>query len=319
MKFKINNLGTTLILLCAIVFIIGATFRFYSRDSIEAITEKKLSGFIVLNISNIIKAGLWKMDFKKVKPEMIAKNSISIFRKGTKNAKRYLDPSISPKGQFIAYTLEFNERKSIAIMLNDGTKETSFVELDEDNIEKPSFSPDSKHIAMISANKVYISSYPPEKTLELQSITQPDVLSKALTWASPKFLGYINKNNIFKLVNIETSETKSFGKAEQASFSPDTKMLAISKKKKLLIYPVSTSENNFTIQTKAQKQLQVEIKGKITWAPDNKHILATIKRDTILNSTYQIAIINIETKEKLFFPKNWKASTSHSWRNHPEE
>ena len=126
MSKKVNKSQITafIIIVCFFLFFIGIANRYSkSHKGLNSLEGKNLKGFIVLEISNVVKAGLWKIDLEKLKTEMIAKNSMNLFKKGDKSRKRYLDPDFSPDGRIIAFTLEFQGQKSVALMLGNGEKE----------------------------------------------------------------------------------------------------------------------------------------------------------------------------------------------------
>lgn len=314
-----KQLNTLLVILCLVIFAIGLSLRFRKLGSIKDLAGKDLPGFVVLEISNVVKAGLWKLDFKPPKTEMVAKNFMNIFSKNAKNRKLYKDPSISPDGRFLLYTLNFKNKKSIAIKDVNGLNEVPFIELDDNDIEKPAFSPDQKHVAMISNNKIYISVFPPKAQREIQNITSSTVSNRYLSWANPTLLGYINTSGIFTVVNIETADEKPLIKADMASFSKDGNLLAISSSDELRIHSVTKGKNNIQVSPKPINSLSYKILSQITWAPDNIHILAFIKTYKFFREIKQLAIINTSTEEIHFLPENWKHSDGHSWSEVIEE
>jgi len=312
-KIKIKQPVTLIIITCLVVFMLGAIFRLKSPNSIDELKKKNIEGFFILTISTVIKAGFWKIDLKNAKPEMIAKNSMNMFKKGEKNQKRYTDPNLSPNNQILAYTLEFNGKKSVGLMTIDGLKEVPFVELEDESIYNPTFSPDGKTIAMISNDKIYITPYPPIKNIELQSITQKEVSSNSLSWYSNNLIGYINKENIFKIVDIETAKTKPFIKAKQAAFSPDSNFLAISTGKKLVIYSLQKARKTFEKNGTPFNTIKIRTLGQLTWSSDSSYILTSISEKSFSEKQNQTALIDIKTGEIIYLPKSWKDSLSHAW------
>jgi WD40 repeat protein len=310
--YKKNHSISLIVITCIIVFTIGAVIRYRTPNDLSKIKKKNIEGFAIITISNIIKAGFWKIDFKTGKPLMIAKNSMNVFKKGEKNQKRYTDPDISPGNKILAYTLEFNGKRSVGLMSTDGTNERPFLELEGDDIFCPSFSPDGKTLATISNDKIYITPYPALKDIELQSITQPEVAPRSLSWYENTLLGYITHGNIFKIVNIETAESKSIGKAKEASFSPDSKLLAVAYKNRLTIFNLSKTKEFFKKETPLNT-FNIKTIGKLSWSPDSSYILTSIHKKRFTQKYKQTIIINVKNGEIFNLPKSWKASISHSW------
>ena len=238
---------------------------------------------------------------------------MDLFKKGDKNRKRYLDPDLSPDGKILVYTLEFQGKKSIALMSSSGTNERPFLELEDENLEKATFSPDQKSLALISENRVYLTSFPPSEDAELQSVTASGVENRYLSWLSTMVVGFIGQDGHLKIVDVETANIKSLIKADQGAFSRDGNKLAISYKNELSIYEVHRGEDRLDIQLSEKLSFPKKVIGKITWSPEGTHLLVTITVRKLFKTYTQIAIINIETEEMIFLPRNWRESTAHTW------
>jgi Tol biopolymer transport system component len=294
-----------------VVFALGVSLRYRRHSGIEKLSELNLSGQIVFEISNIVKAGIWKLNLKTLKTEMIAKNSVSVFSKKSKKRKQYLDPNISHDGKFVIYTLNFIGKRSVAVMNSDGSSEIVFIELPDSNIEKPSFSPDKKHVAMISNKRVYISVFPPKKQREIQSVSTNNVSNHHLSWLNNKTILYKDDTGIYNLLNIESAEAKPLIKAENSAISKAGDLLAAYEDGDLKIFYIDKESGE--IAQNPQKIISVTIYGKITWSPDGKYILATINANNLFGTNKQIAIIDIEKEEFYHLPKMWKKSLAHDW------
>ena len=213
----------------------------------------------------------------------------------------------------------------------DGSGRKQLTNYDGD-IEGFAFSPDESKVLFVSQIKTVASTadkYPdlPKATGRIITDLMYKHWDEWVTTAPHPFVADFNNGleNITDILEGEPYESpmKPFGGMEQLAWSPDSKQIAYTCRKKTgLEYAISTNSDIFIydIATKQTKNICEEIKGYDTnpqYSPDGQYIAwQSMERDGYESDQNRLFIMNLQTGEKRFVSKAFESNVDEFiWDN----
>ena len=213
----------------------------------------------------------------------------------------------------------------------DGSGRKQLTDYDGD-IEGFAFSPDENKVLFVSQIKTVASTadkYPdlPKATGRIITDLMYKHWDEWVTTAPHPFVADFNNGleNITDILEGEPYESpmKPFGGMEQLAWSPDSKQIAYTCRKKTgLEYAISTNSDIFIydIATKQTKNICEEIKGYDTnpqYSPDGQYIAwQSMERDGYESDQNRLFIMNLQTGEKRFVSKAFESNVDEFiWDN----